>query len=431
MATFLRAVVIYVLISGSCSPVLGTWSIIIIDTETREIGVGAATCLLNFDLRRALPVIRVETGAGCAQAMVDNGTNRLRIWNGLINGLTPEQILAQLQQSDVNHQRRQYGIADVLGRRLTFTGNQTLEYSDGVIGAFDHYVYAIQGNILTGAPVIDVAEAALLNAPGGLPDKLMAAMEGARSMGGDGRCSCSPNDPMGCGSPPEEFYKSAHVGFVIVSRRGDVDGVCNGAVGCASGTYFMNFNYVTNVPGAPDPVFKLQEMFDAFRQATVGVPDQVESIVTVTPTAIPNDGRAAATLRIEVRDWTGAPAVGIEAVTVAHDAGSAGSCQIGAVSDLGGSVFEAPLTAGTNSGCDRFAVTVKAGAFERVLIPAARLWVFDRQADLDGDGQVGESDLGVLLAAYGLNGNGDLDGDGDTDQSDLGHWLALLMQRCP
>ncbi|HEB61104.1 MAG TPA: hypothetical protein ENJ06_04695 [Phycisphaeraceae bacterium] len=44
--------------------------------------------------------------------------------------------------------------------------------------------------------------------------------------------------------------------------------------------------------------------------------------------------------------------------------------------------------------------------------------------DLDGDGDTDQSDLGVLLAAYLLNGNGDLDGDGDTDQSDLGILLA-------
>ncbi len=44
--------------------------------------------------------------------------------------------------------------------------------------------------------------------------------------------------------------------------------------------------------------------------------------------------------------------------------------------------------------------------------------------DLDGDGDTDQADLGILLAAYLLNGNGDLDGDGDTDQSDLGILLA-------
>jgi hypothetical protein len=51
--------------------------------------------------------------------------------------------------------------------------------------------------------------------------------------------------------------------------------------------------------------------------------------------------------------------------------------------------------------------------------------------DLDGDGSVGQSDLGILLAAYGNNAGGDIDGDGDTDQADLGQLLAMYGQPCP
>ncbi|MCK4874190.1 MAG: hypothetical protein KAS72_15820, partial [Phycisphaerales bacterium] len=52
-------------------------------------------------------------------------------------------------------------------------------------------------------------------------------------------------------------------------------------------------------------------------------------------------------------------------------------------------------------------------------------------ADLDGDGYIGQSDLGILLAAYGLGAGGDIDGDGDTDQGDLGALLAVYGQPCP
>jgi len=44
--------------------------------------------------------------------------------------------------------------------------------------------------------------------------------------------------------------------------------------------------------------------------------------------------------------------------------------------------------------------------------------------DLDGDGTTGQSDLGILLASWGMDDGGDLDGDGDTDQADLGILLA-------
>jgi len=47
-------------------------------------------------------------------------------------------------------------------------------------------------------------------------------------------------------------------------------------------------------------------------------------------------------------------------------------------------------------------------------------------ADLDGDGDTDQSDLGVLLADWGCTSGctGDLDGDDDTDQADLGILLA-------
>ncbi len=45
-------------------------------------------------------------------------------------------------------------------------------------------------------------------------------------------------------------------------------------------------------------------------------------------------------------------------------------------------------------------------------------------ADLTGDDQTDQGDLGLLLASYLVDAGGDLDGDGDTDQADLGILLA-------
>jgi FG-GAP-like repeat len=44
--------------------------------------------------------------------------------------------------------------------------------------------------------------------------------------------------------------------------------------------------------------------------------------------------------------------------------------------------------------------------------------------DLDGDGDVDQADLGILLSCYNTSDCGDIDGDGDTDQADLGTLLA-------
>lgn len=56
--------------------------------------------------------------------------------------------------------------------------------------------------------------------------------------------------------------------------------------------------------------------------------------------------------------------------------------------------------------------------------------------DLDRDGVVGQSDLGILLADFGcplaepLPCEGDVDGDGDADQGDLGALLAVFGDAC-
>lgn len=52
-------------------------------------------------------------------------------------------------------------------------------------------------------------------------------------------------------------------------------------------------------------------------------------------------------------------------------------------------------------------------------------------ADLDHNGVIDLSDLGLVLAGFGVNDAGDVDGDGDTDLSDLGVVLADFDSSCP
>ncbi len=51
-------------------------------------------------------------------------------------------------------------------------------------------------------------------------------------------------------------------------------------------------------------------------------------------------------------------------------------------------------------------------------------FLYPAPGDLDGDGDVDQSDLGLLLLSYEIDDGGDLDGDGDTDQADLGILLV-------
>lgn len=412
------------------APVQATWSIIVVNPQTKEVAIGAATCLLNFDLQRYLPVVIPEIGAAAAQARVDSGFNRIRIWNEMHAGTDPQTILVLLAQQDGSHQSRQYGIVDTQGRALTFTGTQCGAYASGLTGTIGPLVYAIQGNVITGQPVLDQAEQALRATPGGIPERLMAAMEAARAMGGDGRCSCNPQNPPGCGSPPPQFEKSAHIGFMIVARRGDPEGVCNFTPGCANGIYYMAFNIIASDPGERDPVLQLRERFDAWRAGLIGQVDAVESRAVVDRLRLANSPTASARLRIELRDWRGQLVAGHPPITVQHDQGSAGICQIGPPQPRGDGVYEVLLTANAACGRDRLAIGFSTAAGQRFLMPSPELVVVDARADLNRDQALDQSDLGMLLAAFGRDAGGDIDGDGDTDQADLGLFLTAWSGTC-
>jgi hypothetical protein len=219
-------------VAGAASSAHATWSIILIDTRTREVGIASATCLTGFDLRQGSPVVVTGVGAAAAQSFVESTlVTRTFIRDRLLEGVNPADIIAGLPSVDANHQRRQYGIADAAGRSTTFTGSFAGQWAGGVNGQFSYTYagstgtisYAIQGNVLTGESVITTALDAARNTPGDLPTRLMAAMEAARAQGGDGRCSCSPETPTGCGAPPADFTTSAQIGYVIVARLGDKD----------------------------------------------------------------------------------------------------------------------------------------------------------------------------------------------------------------
>ncbi|HEX5052348.1 MAG TPA: IPT/TIG domain-containing protein, partial [Planctomycetota bacterium] len=152
---------------------------------------------------------------------------------------------------------------------------------------------------------IQAAELAILGTPGTVADKLMAAMEAARSFGGDGRCSCSAAAPTSCGSPPPSFTKAAHIGLMIVARPGDLDPPCNGGLGCAAGQYYMDFNIANQQATDPDPVLQLQALYNTWRAQQVGRPDHFQSTVSINGTSLRSNGVDTLTGTVVLRDAQG------------------------------------------------------------------------------------------------------------------------------
>ncbi|MCH8881621.1 MAG: DUF1028 domain-containing protein, partial [Planctomycetes bacterium] len=394
-----------------------TWSIILADVETGEVAVGTVTCLNNFDLLALVPVVVVGKGGGAVQSAGDfNGIRRPIIFEHLGLGTPPEEIL-EILAGISGHQQRQYGITDTQGRKITFSGSSNGAWAGGLTGSQCSMHYAIQGNVLAGACVIDAIEQAILDTEGDIPAKLMAGMEAARSMGGDGRCSCVPFDPTSCGCPVPAFTKSGHIGGMVVARIGDVDDfVCN-AGGCVDGDYFMRFNVAFQGSSQPDPVLQLQVLFDAWRSDLEGRPDAVLSTVAFDPPSIPPDGSSTTTMNIVLLDWQSMPISGkIQSLTVVHAPDSAGLSTIGEIVDNKDGTFSVTITAGMKMGVDRFRVAIDDGVRPVILTPDPALEYCTPPAcelDCNNNGVVDSCDIGDGVS-------GDCNGNGVPDECDIG-----------
>ncbi len=344
----------------ACYSAQATWSVVVYDTLTQEVGVASATCISSeqfpgIDLRALSPVIVVGEGAAAAQSLVDgSGQRRGIINNGIRAGLDSDAIIDQLiaLQNTASHQ---HGVVGAGNSSATQTGAANGPHASGVAGSDANLYYAIQGNVIAGPEVVTMTEQTLLNTAGDLSDRLIAAMETARDFGGDGRCSC-PGGPSAdsCGSPPPSFDKSAHVGFFVLSRFGDTDDpVCN-SNGCADGDYYLNINIADQPAAADDPVNQMRDQFDVIRSGLLNRPDAVQSVVEFVPV---NEGYL---LSLELIDHTGqALLIGVDSVTIDHAPNSANSTSIGPVQDNGDGSYNSLLSIENANGDDVFLITIQ------------------------------------------------------------------------
>jgi hypothetical protein len=352
------------------APSQATWSIVCVNLRTREVGVATATCLANLNLRRLVPVIVVGEGAAAAQSIGDAfGNNRRLIYfNYRDTEDTPAEILALLSAQDPIHQGRQYGIVNFTGDPVTFTGNGAAAAATGVTGQIGDWVYAVQGNILVGNEVVFAAESAFRNTHGDMGERLMAAMHAARDLGGDGRCSCSNNQPTSCGVPPPEPFKAAHIGCVVVARQGDANGGCNANAGCAKGRYYMSLNFIGGVQD-PDPVFVLQDRYDIWRRNHLDAPDGLRSKVT-TVQVMPADGVTQSTVNILLRDVDGSRLSHDDTrVSVKPLDENGAGASVGDVVNHGRGHYSFTLTAGTQITVERYVITAEARGVKATMYP--------------------------------------------------------------
>ncbi|NNJ81653.1 MAG: DUF1028 domain-containing protein [Flavobacteriaceae bacterium] len=187
-----------------------TFSIVAYDPVSGEIGGAGCSCysgtidFLSDPIRH--PSTGVLLGAIHTQAAY-NSTNQAAARTRMEAGDTPQQIIDWLVANDPGSgsiTSRQYGIVGIdSGGNITtagYTGSTNGNWA-GDIQGMDPATgihYSIQGNILDTSTagsgrqdVLDDMETMFINTPGSLADKLVAALQGAKRVGGDNRCTSS------------------------------------------------------------------------------------------------------------------------------------------------------------------------------------------------------------------------------------------------
>lgn len=163
------------------APHPSTFSIVAADPATGEVGVAVASRF--FAVGSVVPYARAGVGAVATQASANTtyGPGALEL---LARGATPAEALAILVRGDDGQSHRQAGVVADDGRSATFTGSECSSWAGGRSGPG----YAVQGNILTGEPVVAAMEQAFLAAAGKpLAERLYAAIVAGDAAGGDSR----------------------------------------------------------------------------------------------------------------------------------------------------------------------------------------------------------------------------------------------------
>ncbi len=159
---------------------LATFSIAACDLKMQAWGIAVAS---KFPAVGAVvPWAKAKAGAVATQALANTtfGPRGLEMMAGRISA---EETLSKLIGRDKDREHRQVGLVDAAGRAASFTGKACMDWAGGLTGPG----YAIQGNILTGAEVIQQMERAFLETKGDLPERLLAALGAGGRAGGDRR----------------------------------------------------------------------------------------------------------------------------------------------------------------------------------------------------------------------------------------------------
>ncbi|MEO8513255.1 MAG: DUF1028 domain-containing protein [Ignavibacteria bacterium] len=217
-----------------------TFSITAVDPVTGYVGSAGASCIAGSII---LSDVHPNVGVIHSQASYLAGNQNYA--RTLMNmGLSPQQIIDSVVLHDVqgNPTVRQYGITDLVGggRTAGYTGVNCTNYKNHVLGV----TFTVQGNILLGQRILDSMFTRFTNTVGTFEQKLMAALQGAKVIGADTRCTSRGTSSISA--------------FIRVAKPTDPQ----------SGPYWLDLN-VQNTPTTRDPIDSLQTLFNQWQ--TTGI----------------------------------------------------------------------------------------------------------------------------------------------------------------
>lgn len=174
-----------------------TFSIVAVDSTTREVGSAGASCIDLIAANIVDPTfigdLLPDSGAINSQAAY-LPNNQINARARMRAGDSPKQIVQWLAANDVNGDSsvRQYVIAGFNGKQPSaagYSGANCMNYKNHITGNIAGIYYTIAGNILLGQQILDSMEYKFRNAKGDLACRLMAGLQGAKVVGADTRCA--------------------------------------------------------------------------------------------------------------------------------------------------------------------------------------------------------------------------------------------------
>lgn len=200
-----------------------TWSIIVIDPKTKQIGIAGASCTYSV---YGIGAIVPGKGAIVVQAM-SNPHARSKGVQMIMAEATPEQILEAIKDPRFDPEQQQYAIICLTypEHPQTYTGESTNPHK----GALTKNGISVQGNTLTNLEELQAVLDAALQAQQEslrIEEVLMLALEAGAKLGGDKRCGLrKASSAFLTVANPNDDPKKPHLNLIIYGTNDKVNAV--------------------------------------------------------------------------------------------------------------------------------------------------------------------------------------------------------------